>query len=90
MDCEWDPEKARLNLIKHGVRFSDAVTALEDERALTILDPYSDNEERWVTVGTDSLGRVLCVVYTWRGERIRLISARRAVPRERKEYEEGL
>ena len=88
-ECEWDPEKARQNLKKHGVRFADAVAALEDEFALTVRDPYSE-EERWATLGTDSTGRVLVVVYTWRGERIRLISARRATSSERQKYEEGL
>jgi uncharacterized DUF497 family protein len=87
---EWDPEKARRNLKNHGVRFSDAVTALEDERALTIRDLQSDDEERWITLGMDACGRLLAVVYTWRGERLRLISARRAAPRERRQYEESL
>jgi len=90
VDCEWNPEKARLNLKKHDVHFSDAVAALEDERALTIRDPYSDEEERWVTLGWDAFGRVLVVVYTWRGDRLRLISARRASAHERRQYEEGL
>jgi len=87
---EWDAEKARRNLKKHGVRFSDAVTALEDERALTIRDAYSDDEERWITLGVDACGKLLVVVYTWRGEGLRLISARRAAFRERRQYEEGL
>ena len=85
---EWDPAKARANLKKHGVRFADAVTALEDELALTIRDPLSETEERWITIGQDAASRVLVVVYTWRGDRIRLISARFATPRERTQYEE--
>ena len=52
-------------------------------------DPFSDEEERWVTMGQDALGRVLVVVYTWRGESLRLISARKATARERRQYEEG-
>lgn len=86
---EWDPAKARQNLRKHGVDFADAVTVLEDEAALTIRDPFSEQEQRWITLGMDALGRLLVVVYTWRGDRIRLISARPATPRERRQYEEG-
>lgn len=66
MDCEWDPAKPRANFLKHGVHFADAVTALEDEMALTIPDPYSEEEERWITLGNDALGRLLVVIYTWR------------------------
>lgn len=87
MDYEWDPGKARSNLRKHGIRFVDAVSVLEDESALTIRDP-SEEEERWVTLGMDAFGRVLVVVYTWRGNRIRLISARSAALQERRQYGE--
>lgn len=83
-----DPAKARANFTKHGVRFADAVTALEDDSALTMSDLSSVDEERWVTMGLDAFGRVLVVVHTWRGERVRLISAREATPRERRHYEE--
>ena len=85
---EWDPGKARLNLNKHGVSFADAVIALEDDGALTVRDPFSE-EERWLTMGLDGLGRVLVVVYTWRGETLRLISARKSTPRERRRYEDA-
>ena len=88
VDCEWDPAKAKANARKHGIHFADAASALEDESALTIPDPHSE-EERWITLGRDALGRVLVVIYTWRGERVRLISARPATPRERKQYEES-
>ena len=90
VDYEWDPAKARANYRKHGVHFSEAVIALEDEFALTVRDEYSDVEERWITMGTDSGGRLLVVVYSWREERIRVISARPAMPAERRQYEEGL
>jgi hypothetical protein len=70
-----------------GVDFVDAVLALEDEQALTISDPSSDEEERFISIGTDPSGSLLVVVYTWRGDRIRLISARRATSRERRHYE---
>lgn len=83
---EWDARKAQANLKKHGVAFADAVSALEDERALTIADDHED-EKRFVTLGMDALGRLLVVVHTYRGEAVRIISARRATARERKEYE---
>lgn len=85
MDLEWDPRKAAANVRKHGVRFADAYAVLEDPMALTTRDPHPD-EERFVTVGLDSLGRVLVVSYTWREERIRVISVRKATPRERQQY----
>jgi hypothetical protein len=87
---DWDEEKAAANLRKHGVDFADAALALEDELALTMRDLYSEREERFVTVGRDPLGRLLIVVYTWRGERIRLISARETTSKERRDYEKGL
>jgi uncharacterized protein len=64
------------------------VTALEDDGALTERDLSADEEERWVTVGADALGRVLVVVYTWRGESLRVIPARLATKRKRRTYEE--
>jgi len=88
VDYEWDPDKAKQNLRKHGVTFADAVAVLEDDRAMTIRDYVGEAEERWVTLGMDGLGRVLVVVYTWRGERLRMITARRATPAERRQYEE--
>jgi uncharacterized DUF497 family protein len=90
VDVIWDPEKARLNLKKHGVRFSDAETVLYDPNALTREDIESEGEQRFVTVGMDSGGRILVVVYTYHGEDIRLISARPATKRERMQYEEGI
>ena len=89
MEAEWDPAKAKANFRKHGVRFADAVTALEDARVISIRDE-SEREERWISIGVDSLGRILVVVYTWRDERIRLISARTATRREAQQYEERI
>jgi len=87
VEIVWDPAKARQNLRKHGVRFADAVMVLDDTYAITISDSESEPAEaRWVTLGADAQGRVLVVVYTYRGEDLRLISARPAEPRERKEY----
>ena len=84
-DGEWDLRKAAANLKKHGVDFADAATVLHDEQAITIRADEGI-EERYVTIGTDALGNVLVVVYTWRGERPRLISARKATPQERERY----
>ncbi len=86
MDYQWDRDKAKTNLEKHGVDFADAVAVFEDDAALTLPDTDPD-EERFITIGMDVLTRILVVVYTWRGDDIRLISARKATPRERKEYE---
>ena len=87
VDFEWDEEKARRNLEKHGIDFADAVTVMDDTMALTMPDPASDEEERFMTLGVDALERLLVVGYTWRGDRIRLISARKATRRERRQYE---
>ena len=86
MAYEWDSEKEKANCAKHGVHFADAVGALEDERALTEPDE-STSEERFRTLGMDFLGRIIVVAYTYRGENIRLISAREAKPRQRASYE---
>jgi len=89
MNYEWDRRKAVANLEKHGVDFADAALALEDELALTMRDPDSENEERYITLGMDPFGRILAVAFTWRRERIRIISARKATRREIQKYEEG-
>jgi len=86
MDYEWDQDKAENNARKHDVDFADAVTALEDDNALTLED-QDPEEKRFVTIGMDAVGRLLVVVYTWRVERVCLISARKATRRERIQYE---
>jgi uncharacterized DUF497 family protein len=83
---EWDTKKATANRTKHHVDFADAVAVFEDEMAMTI-DQAEFGEARHVTVGSDAFGRILVVAYTWRGDRIRLISARRATRPERRHYE---
>jgi uncharacterized DUF497 family protein len=90
MKVTWDPQKAETNFKKHKVRFSDAETVLFDTMALTIEDQDVGGERRFVSIGSDALGRVLVVVYTYREDAIRIISARRATPTERKYYEEGI
>jgi uncharacterized DUF497 family protein len=87
MDYQWDPNKAKSNLKKHGVRFADAVSFFEDENAITLKDEH-ESENRFITIGRDILLRILVVVYTFRGHIIRIISARKATARERKIYEE--
>jgi uncharacterized protein len=86
-DYEWDPEKARTNQRKHGISFADATVVLEDVQALTIEDDYP-GEQRFITIGKDAFGRILVVVYTFRGLTIRIISARRGTSVERQQYEE--
>jgi uncharacterized DUF497 family protein len=92
---DWDPHKARKNLKKHGVSFGRAAEIFLDPSAISILDKeHSDQEERWVTLGKDSNGIALVIVHTFREIsvnqwNIRIISARKATRKERKQYEEG-
>ncbi|HOM13857.1 MAG TPA: BrnT family toxin [Rubrivivax sp.] len=86
MQIEFDPAKARANLAKHKVSFAHAEQALRDVHAVTIEDPDALGAQRFVTLGMDALGRILVVVYTPRGERIRLISARKASRGESGQY----
>ena len=88
MEFQWAPAKAETNLQKHGVDFAEAAVVFEDEMALTIEDPDAEGERRYITVGRDGIGRVLTVVYTWRDQSIRIISARKATKHERQAYEE--
>lgn len=87
MKYQWDKNKAKSNLQKHGIEFADAVSVFSDDLAITIPDNRFD-EDRFVTIGMDAFGKILVVIFTWRGEEIRLISARLAERRERKQYEE--
>jgi len=89
MTFEWDPSKADANRRKHGVDFADAVGVFEDPYALSRPDPFPA-EERIATLGRDLLDQLIVVVRTWCGEAIRLISARRAIPRERRHYAEDV
>jgi len=86
---EWDPAKAETNLRRHGVAFEEAVTVFGDPLSLTIGDSlHSAGEHRFIIAGRSQQGRILVVVHTERGERIRIISARRATKRERRQHEE--
>ncbi len=88
MKVVWDTRKAARNIRNHGIEFSHAATVLDDPMAVTIEDTRH-GEQRFVTIGADILGRVLVVVYAYSGEEeIRLISARKATPKERRIYEQ--
>jgi hypothetical protein len=90
MRFEWDPRKAASNLRKHGVAFQEAATVFQDILSLTGDDPaHSVDEDRMVTFGLSSRGRLLVVSHTVRRGCMRIISARPATPAERKIYEEG-
>jgi hypothetical protein len=82
MQIVWGPEKAKENRSKHGGAFPDAEPVLFDPHAITREDEQAEGEQRFVTAGRDALGRVLVVVYTYRGETVRLISARKATLNE--------
>ena len=87
-EFEWDDEKAQGNLRKHGVSFDEAATIFNDPRIATISDPdHSEDEERYISIGRSVIMRLLSVIHTFRKERIRLISARKATKAEKKNYE---
>ena len=86
---EWDPRKAAVNRAKHKVSFEEAVAAFGDPLGRITDDPrHSESEERYVLLGQSAGPRLLAVMLTERGPAIRLISARNATRRERREYEE--
>lgn len=93
-DCTWDPYKAIANLAKHGVAFEDAATVFRDPLALTHYDTaHSESEDRWITLGQEANGALLVVIHTFQETHpqrtaIRIVSARRATPRERRAYAE--
>jgi uncharacterized DUF497 family protein len=86
---EWDPDKARKNIEIHDISFDEASTAFGDALSLTIHDPlHSDEEDRFILIGNSYKNRLLVVVHTERVNKIRIISARKATKKERKQYEE--
>lgn len=88
---EWDPDKAASNLLKHGISFEAAESVFNDPLSRTIPDPdHSEDEERFVTMGTSDSGELLVVCNSDKGERIRIISARLAEPSERRAYARAL
>lgn len=89
MELEWDEAKRRENQRKHGIDFAEGEPVFFDPMALRIEDPDAEGEQRHVLVGLGFHGNVLPVTYTWRGDRARIVSARKATRRERRQYEEG-
>ena len=91
LNFEWDEEKAKANLKKHSVTFLEAATVFSDPFSLTRDDPlHSIDEDRFVILGYSDRQRLLVVVYTDRGDNVRIISARTATASERRVYEEGI
>lgn len=90
MYVTWDPKKAASNFKKHRIRFSDAELVLYDPFALTLEEQFVIDEQRFVSIGLDALGRIIVIVYSYLGDTIRLISARKATPLERRQYEKRI
>ena len=90
----WDPDKAETNAKKHGISFDLAVTVFHDPFHLSVLDGKERGEERWVTIGLAADSQTLVVVHLYReagsNELVRIISARKATRKEKKQYEEGI
>jgi uncharacterized DUF497 family protein len=87
MSPEFDPKKNDANIAKHGVSLSEADGVLLDPLAITVEDSSAEEEVRNVTIGVNALGSLMVVVWTERGTDVRLISARKAEPKERRSYE---
>lgn len=88
LQFEWDSTKAEVNERKHGLSFDEAATAFSDPLSLTIPDPdHSEGEERFLLLGITARGNLVVVSHVERGATLRLISARRADARERRDYE---
>lgn len=87
---EWDPDKAKRNMQKHQVSFDEASTIFDDSQFIMFLDEeHSDAEERYITIGLSHKRRLLMVAHTERGDKVRIISARKATKNEEKFYEEA-
>ena len=78
----WDPVKAKSNRLKHRVFFSELEPVFYDPNAISVEDVDAEGEARYITIGLDSLARLVVVVYTYRNDEIRLISARKATRAE--------
>ena len=90
MEFEWDEDKAKENLTKHGVSFQEAMTVFDDPLHETVYDgSHSDSEVRERTIGYSASNRLVVVSHTTRGEKMRLISARPPTRTERETYERG-
>ncbi len=90
MVTAFDPKKNAMNLRKHGVSLSEGDGVLNDPFALTIEDTSAKGEQRFATIGTNTFGSLMVVVWTHRGNGIRIISVRKTEPRERRAYEKRI
>jgi len=91
LNFEWDETKARENLKNHKISFDEATTVFSDLFSVTIPDPdHSENEQRFIDIGTSAKGRILVVVYIERKGNVRIISCRKATRREQRIYEEDI
>ncbi len=90
MKFEWDPLKAKRNVQKHNVSFQEAATIFNDALSITFPDPdHSVGERRYVIIGLSRYGQLLVVAHTDRGDRVRIISARKTTRNEPRFYEES-
>ena len=90
MEFEWNPDKAALNFEKHGISFQEAATVFNDNLSVTFPDlAHSIGESRYVIIGVSRFGQLLVIAHTERGEKVRIISARKATLQENRFYEEG-
>ena len=90
LSFEWDKNKASKNLKNHDVSSDEASTIFSDTLSLAIYDPlHSESEDRFILIGNSHSNRLLVVVHTERGDKVRIISARQANKQERKKYEEN-
>jgi len=90
-EFEWDPRKAHANEVSHGVKFEEALTVFRDPLARIFDDEeHSEDESREIIIGNSGKRRLVLVSFTVRGSRVRLISARKATPLERKDYEQNV
>jgi uncharacterized protein len=87
---EWNSEKARTNLLKHGVDFDIAQLVWDDPLHLVVPDRFEQGEQRWHAIGVVGPVAVLVVVHVYAEdeERVRIIGARKATPHERRRYEQ--
>ena len=90
MNYQWDPVKSKTNVKKHGIEFADAVGVFDDADAIILEDPDSEGEQRFLSIGLDILGRIIVVAYTYRGDEVRVISARKATKQEVRIYEKRI
>ena len=90
MEARFDPKKNAINLQKHSVSLVEGDGVLNDPLALTIEDDSAQGEQRFVSIGMNTFGRLMVVVHAYQGDDIRLISVRHAEPKERRAYEKGI